>query len=150
MIFNAIPVEFEHHTAQGYQPLVPEMLHTNSDSFYVSDESIQTNEGLEQSFGIPSDHKSNKDSFALSDPNEWDSKLEARFLRLVEKKALGHLSLNALIEFERLSEQRRRLKNPRTGEEIIAEYEQRMVTRNLVKALAQYVKFHKPTHHTKS
>jgi hypothetical protein len=74
---------------------------------------------------------------------EWTPESERRFIRMAEKKAVGELSFKAKVEFERLSEIRRRLKNPRTGQEIIAEYEQRMLTRDLVAALEKYVSFHK-------
>ena len=78
---------------------------------------------------------------------EWTPALEAKFRRLTEDKALKRLSLKAKVEFERLAAVRRRLHNPRSGEEVMAEYEQRMLTRNLVSALTQYVEFHNMPHH---
>ncbi len=79
----------------------------------------------------------------IPEPIEWTPKLEAKFNRLAQSKALNQLSIIANVEFEKLSAYRRQLKNPRTGEEVIAEYEQRMLTRDLVQALANYVNWHK-------
>ncbi len=73
---------------------------------------------------------------------EWTPDLERRFQRMAEDKAVNRLNLSKKVEFEKLHALRRRLKYPRTGEEVIAEYKQRMLTRNLVQALAEYVEFH--------
>jgi hypothetical protein len=79
----------------------------------------------------------------LPEPMAWTRELEAKFQRLAQRHALGELSLGGKVEFETLSARRRHLKNPRTGEEVIAEYEQRAITRELVQALAKYVNWHR-------
>lgn len=86
--------------------------------------------------------KVNNPKFAFQLPPDWTPKLEKRFARLAEDKALGKLSIKEKIEFEKLCSLRRRLKNPRKGEEVIAEYNQRMFTRRLLNALKGYVDFH--------
>ena len=75
---------------------------------------------------------------------EWTREREQRFANLVEKEALAKLTSPEKAEIERLSLLRRGLKNPRTGEELLWEYEQRKLTRNLVEALTRYVHFHQP------
>jgi hypothetical protein len=89
---------------------------------------------------------SNQSNVAKPDIEEWTSALESKFRRLAESKALNDLSLKGKIEFERLAALRRQLKNPRTGEDVLIEYEQRLLTRKLVNALTEYVTFHKSPH----
>lgn len=76
------------------------------------------------------------------DSPKWSPKLQHRFLRLAQEKALGHLSLEEKVEFEKLAALRRQTNYPQTGEEIVAEYEQRRLTRDLVQTLSKYVEFH--------
>ena len=85
----------------------------------------------------------------LEEITEWTPRLEAKFRRLAEDKSLRKLSLRGKIEFERLMALRRYLKNPRKGEEVILEYQQRMLTNELVKALTQYVHFHQAPHRSR-
>lgn len=92
---------------------------------------------------LPSATKISQNQSEVTEPMEWTPKLEAKFNRLAQRKAFNELSLVGNVEFEKLSAYRRQLKNPRTGEEVIAEYEQRMITRDLVQALAKYVNWHK-------
>jgi len=87
--------------------------------------------------------ESNENQRDFTEPQEWTAKEESKFNRLAERKALAKLTLKENVDLEILAAIRRQLKNPRTGEEIIAEYEQRMITRNLVKVLAEYVTWHK-------
>ena len=54
------------------------------------------------------------------------------------------------VELERLARLRRGMRNPRPGEELVQEYEQRELTRDLIKALDRYVRFHKAAHYTES
>lgn len=75
---------------------------------------------------------------------EWTHERERHFAVLAEKEALGKLTVVEKDEINRLSFLRRGLKNPRTGEELLWEFEQRKLTRNLVEALTQYVHFHQP------
>jgi hypothetical protein len=87
--------------------------------------------------------------FSLPDL-EWTSKQEKRFLDLAGREATGLLSPGDLDELERLSQLRRGLKNPRRGEELLWEYEQRDLTRNLLSALSRYVTFHAAPSHPPS
>lgn len=75
---------------------------------------------------------------------EWTHERERHFAVLAEKEALGKLTPAEKEEINRLSFLRRGLKNPRAGEELLWEYQQRKLTRNLVEALTQYVHFHQP------
>ncbi len=75
--------------------------------------------------------------------DEWTAEKEQRFTLLAEREALGKLNPSENEELEALSMARRALKNPRSGGELIWEYEQRKITRDLVDALTRYVTFHK-------
>lgn len=74
----------------------------------------------------------------------WTPEYEARFLELAGREATDELGAEETAELERLSQLRRGLKNPRRGEELLWEYEQRELTRELISALSRYVTFHKP------
>lgn len=120
----------------------------NPISFEV--ESIFDDPGrLEKLLESSSNSESSRDSHDFSDMPDWTKQLEARFRRLAEDKAIKNLSFKGKIEFEKLMALRRQLKNPRTGEEVLTEYRQRMLTRNLVTALTQYVSFHKTAHNSR-
>ena len=75
---------------------------------------------------------------------------EKRFLDLAGKEATTNLAQAEQVELERLSQLRRGLKNPRRGEELVWEYEQRELTRDLINALSRYVTFHNPTGRSES
>jgi hypothetical protein len=92
------------------------------------------------------DIKTSEDSIQFPPSEVWDAAKEKKYYRLVEREALGKLRHTESQELERLAAQRRTRKNPRTGEEVIKEFEQRQLTRSLVEALTKYVKFHQPTH----
>jgi|GEM_PF-4877303 len=77
-------------------------------------------------------------------PAEWTPELESKFARMAERNALSQLNLHETIRFEKLSALRRQLRNPRKGEEVMAEYEQRVLTHDLVNALSKYVHWHAP------
>jgi len=81
--------------------------------------------------------------FSLPDL-EWSPAQEKRFLALAGGEATDSLSPEEQTELERLSRLRRALKNPRRGEELLWEYEQRKLTRDLISALSRYVTFHNP------
>lgn len=78
--------------------------------------------------------------------SEWSVENERRFVVLAEKEAIGQLMVDEKKELERLSISRRITKNPRPGEELVLEYEQRQLTRGLIEALDKYVSFHKAAH----
>lgn len=74
----------------------------------------------------------------------WTPVHEKRFLDLAGREATGELTPQDSADLERLSHMRRGLKNPRRGEELLWEYEQRQLTRDLISALSRYVTFHNP------
>jgi hypothetical protein len=88
----------------------------------------------------------NDSKIQYSAPQEWTAKLEQKFVKLARIKALGRLSLEQLADFERMSAFRRAAEHPRSGEEIVAEYQQRILTQELVTALTKYIEFHR--HHS--
>jgi hypothetical protein len=110
-------------------------------SAFDSNESGKLQEILDQPF-------KNKNQPIISEIQEWTSTLEAKFRRVAEAKALNNLSLKGKAQFEKLMALRRQFKNPRTGEEVLVEYQQRILTRKLVTVLAEYVNFHKLSHHS--
>jgi hypothetical protein len=75
---------------------------------------------------------------------EWTPSHEKKFLQLAGREATGELTGDETSELERLSQMRRGLKNPRSGEELLWEYQQRELTRDLISALSRYVTFHNP------
>jgi hypothetical protein len=81
---------------------------------------------------------------------EWTEDYEGRFARLAGLEATGQLTWEDQQELERLSVLRRCKKNPRLGEELVWEYQQRELTHGLIKALEKYVSFHKSSHHPES
>lgn len=136
-----------------------ELKNTNSNSLRVEPPPLAiVSKGDVEEFSLPSvfntpteaeilldnstKQRTDQNKSTIGEIGEWTQKLEVRFRRLAEDKALNQLSIKAMVEFEKLMALRRQLKNPRTGEEVLREYKQRMVTRNLVNALTQYVEFH--------
>jgi len=92
---------------------------------------------------VPEAQVSNS-SLKLSLPDlEWTRDHEGRFVLLAGREATGELSAEEKAELQHLSGLRRGMKNPRPGEELVWEYEQRELTRDLVKSLDRYVSFHK-------
>lgn len=75
---------------------------------------------------------------------EWTPAQEKKFLNLAAREAIDSLSSAETAELEKLAQIRRGLKNPRRGEELLWEYEQRELTRDLISALSRYVTFHNP------
>ncbi len=80
----------------------------------------------------------------------WTSELERKFLDLAGLEAVGGITAQGRQELERLSSLRRSLRNPRSGEELLLEYEQRRLTKDLLAALDSYVTFHNPTSRSKA
>jgi hypothetical protein len=76
---------------------------------------------------------------------EWTQKHEKRFFRLAELEALGSLTAKEKTELEQLTSSRYQLKTPRSGEEVLLEFQQRRVTHGLIQALEKYVAFQKTT-----
>lgn len=80
------------------------------------------------------------------DKNDWTPTDEQRFKQLVKKEALNTASPDEQRELESLLATRRIIHNPRTSDEIIHEYKQRLITKELIKAMTRYVEFSKPAH----
>jgi hypothetical protein len=72
----------------------------------------------------------------------WTKSLDREFLELAERAAFLNATEEEMKRFAQLQVLRRQLKHPRTGEEVIWEYKQRQLTRQLVSALKEYVHFH--------
>ena len=83
-------------------------------------------------------------------PSIWDSTSARLFDRLAEKEALGTANKSELNELENLSAIRRQSEMPRTGEEVLREYEQGQLVRNLLRSLTSYVEFEQKTTQSQS
>src|SRR5258706_4466257 len=68
---------------------------------------------------------------------EWTSEHEKRFQDLAGHEATSELSTEEKAELERLTRQRRGLKNPRRGEELLWDYEQRQLAQDLIVAFSR-------------
>jgi hypothetical protein len=79
-------------------------------------------------------------STALS---KWTKGFEKEFISLVKNAALGRLDQRGSERLDHLRQARRQFKNPRTSEEIIAEFKQRRATSELLAALQRHAKLHK-------
>ncbi len=82
-------------------------------------------------------------SAALTIPiqQEWDGTRKRRFRALAEKEALETASKGELEELEELSALRRNSQVSRRGEEVLREYEQGQLVRDLLGSLSRYVEF---------
>jgi hypothetical protein len=78
-------------------------------------------------------------TFAM--PLRWRSAAARRFRLLTEKEAFETATPQELAELESLSMVRRRDEAPRSGEEILHEYEQGQLVRDLLRSLTRYVQF---------
>jgi hypothetical protein len=76
---------------------------------------------------------------------EWDKTTAHRFKQLAEREALGVASSEEIEELEYLSEIRRRSEAPRSGEDVLREYEQGQLIRDLLQSLKRYVEFEQRT-----
>lgn len=77
--------------------------------------------------------------------SRWDAQNKSRFKELSRREAMGSLNTTELEELEMLSSLRRANNFPRSAEEILWQRRQSKLTRTLVDALQEYVKFHEPT-----
>jgi len=101
--------------------------------------------------GLGPQSKASASTLKFSLPDlQWTPEQEKKFLDLAGREAIGNLTSQDTAELERLSQLRRGLKNPRRGEELLWEYEQRELTRDLISALSRYVTFHHPPSHPSS
>lgn len=72
--------------------------------------------------------------------SEWTNALEREFLSLAVTSAASKSTATQEQRLASLQAARRRLKFPRTTEEIVAEYQARQTTRELADALQKYVR----------
>ena len=72
---------------------------------------------------------------------DWDHKAGRRFFELVEREAKNIATAQEIEELEGLSNLRRQFDAPRSGEEVLREYEQHQLIRNLLQSLTRYVEF---------
>ena len=75
----------------------------------------------------------------------WDSGAAKRFALLVERRALEQITPNQEFEFKELVQARRAVISPRTGEEVIRQYEADRLAEELINNLQRYVRFHNRT-----
>jgi len=71
----------------------------------------------------------------------WDSAAEKRFFSLVGREAKDVATTQEIEELERLADLRRRSELPRSGDEVVREYEQHQLIRSLLHSLTRYVEF---------
>jgi len=72
---------------------------------------------------------------------EWNPKAGRRFFELVDREARDVATAQDIEELEGLSKLRRQFEAPRSGEEVLREYEQHQLIRNLLQSLTRYVEF---------
>lgn len=98
---------------------------------------------------VPSDtgfsHAS--DSMRLVIPGDlaeerWTDAEQKRFHELAVEEAVGSLTPEEVVELEQLTILRRAYQSPRTGNEVLWEFEQRRWTDDLLKTLRKYVEFY--------
>lgn len=76
------------------------------------------------------------------DTLEWTETDHVRFQGLACKEATGAISYDEQADLELLSKKRRSNEFPRTGEEVIFEFRQMLVTQELVNSLRKFVSFY--------
>lgn len=72
---------------------------------------------------------------------QWDRSARTFFSRLVVKESLGSASQEEMRELESLTNLRRQSEMARSGEEVLRDYEQGQLIRNLLHSLTRYVEF---------
>jgi hypothetical protein len=73
---------------------------------------------------------------------KWTTEQQERFHALAIQEATGELSSKGAVELENLTALRRILYRPRSGDEVLWEYQQRKLTRDLLSSLSRYVEFY--------
>jgi len=79
---------------------------------------------------------------APSQEQQWTEAEQKRFQELAVEEAVGSLSTNEAHELEQLTILRRAFDKPRSGDEVLWEFEQRRRTSELLKTLRRYVEFY--------
>jgi hypothetical protein len=73
---------------------------------------------------------------------EWSESEQKRFEELAVAEAVGELNDDDVLELEQLSQVRRSVQQPRSGDEVLWEFEQRRLTAELLETLSRYVEFY--------
>jgi hypothetical protein len=81
---------------------------------------------------------------------KWTEAEQARFRELAVQEAVGDLSADEAGELEQLTFLRRAYQNPRSGREVLWEFEQRRRTADLLNTLKRYVEFYDGKSKTRS
>jgi hypothetical protein len=77
-----------------------------------------------------------------SEEDFWTEAEQKRFQELAVAEAVGSLKAEEVLELEQLTILRRAFHKPRTGDEVLWEFEQRQRTRELLETLRRYVEFY--------
>lgn len=77
-----------------------------------------------------------------SDADQWEEAEKKRFHDLAVEEAVGTLTPDEEAEFGQLTLLRRTFQHPRSGDEILWEFEQRRRTSELLETLRKYVEFY--------
>lgn len=80
------------------------------------------------------------------DEDRWTEAEQKRFQELAVEEAVGSLSAEEELELEQLTILRRAFDKPRSGDEVLWEFEQRRRTSDLLKTLRRYVEFYEGPH----
>jgi len=78
----------------------------------------------------------------VSEEEKWTESEQKRFHELGVEEAVGQLNQEEAAELEELSALRRAYQNPRSGDEVLWEFEQRQLTSELLATLRRYVEFY--------
>jgi hypothetical protein len=81
-----------------------------------------------------------------SDEQRWTEAEQKRFQELAVEEAVGSLNPEDAQELEQLTILRRAFDKPRSGDEVLWEFEQRRRTSDLLKTLRRYVEFYEGPH----
>jgi hypothetical protein len=91
------------------------------------------------------DHGGETSKLEIRVPSEdirWTEADDKRFHELAVAEAVGELSQEEAGELGQLTALRRAYQNPRTGEEVLWEYHQRLRMTDLIESLNRYVRFY--------
>lgn len=81
-----------------------------------------------------------------SDDDRWTEAEQKRFQELAVEEAVGSLGAEEEQELEQLTVLRRAFDKPRSGDEVLWEFEQRRRTSELLRTLRRYVEFYEGPH----
>lgn len=81
-----------------------------------------------------------------ADKQRWTEAEQKRFQELAVEEAVGSLTAGEAQELEQLTILRRAFDKPRSGDEVLWEFEQRRLTSELLKTLRRYVEFYEGPH----